>query len=511
MSFTHTALYSFQLHVAERDMAVIAPSPETPSPTDASPPTPLAVPTNPPTVESQQNGTSETVASGVSTKVSPNNYVAGAMVGLASSIIVCALFMYASDVRERRRANKWASDHGHDDVVDDDSSQKSAFRSRVGDGESQTSAGSMHAESGFWVHAKVAMSKSTELVEYEGGNGTNPQNMLPPMLADEARAEDLASHNLALTTISDDASISRVSTLTMSLKESAYSYSAGIEEKLSRYAIESSSHVTELDDAHRVSDDTKLTSLVKGGMDDADVDASVCSSLTGGSHSTAQLLGEDCLDIKFHQTPESTPFDSLETSPETPIVESDNDEIQSDEDDDDFTIDSHEQGNNELVQLEQLLAGIPFDEMSQGTPARQTDEDDEVARDTEDSHDEPTCSKYDTYVRDVCVVPSPTDGKISLGLELLDAATEDGFPTVSSIDLSGPLLGQVLLGDAIVAINEKDTSGFSSKEVMKLVVDTPNGDEDKMIKLTIMSSAKNEWSLSDGEDDSIDLESATEI
>jgi hypothetical protein len=331
------------------------------------------------------------------------------------------------------------------------------------------------------------------------------------MLADEARAEDLASHNLALTTISDDASISRVSTLTMSLKESAYSYSAGIEEKLSRYAIESSSHVTELDDAHRVSDDTKLTSLVKGGMDDADVDASVCSSLTGGSHSTAQLLGEDCLDIKFHQTPESTPFDSLETSPETPIVESDNDEIQSDEDDDDFTIDSHEQGNNELVQLEQLLAGIPFDEMSQGTPARQTDEDDEVARDTEDSHDEPTCSKYDTYVRDVCVVPSPTDGKISLGLELLDAATEDGFPTVSSIDLSGPLLGQVLLGDAIVAINEKDTSGFSSKEVMKLVVDTPNGDEDKMIKLTIMSSAKNEWSLSDGEDDSIDLESATEI
>ena len=52
---------------------------------------------------------------------------------------------------------------------------------------------------------------------------------------------------------------------------------------------------------------------------------------------------------------------------------------------------------------------------------------------------------------------------------------------------------------------------FSSNEVMKLVVDTPNGDEDKMIKLTIMSSAKNEWSLSDGEDDSIDLESATEI
>ena len=503
-------------------MAMIAPPPppETPSTTTSAPtPTPVAIPTNPPTVESQQSGTSETVAAGGSTKVSANNYVAGAMVGLASSIIVCALFMYASDVRERRRATKWTSEHhGQDDVVDDDSSQKSAFRSRVGDGESQTSAGSMHgsnAESGFWVHAKVATSKSTELVEYEGGNGTNPQNMLPPMLADEARAEDAANHNLALTTISDDASISRVSTLTMSLKESAYSYSAGIEEKLSRYAIESSSHVTELDDAHRVSDDTKLTSLVKGGMDDADVDASVCSSLTGGSHSTAQLLGEDCLDVKFHQTPESTPFDSLETSPETPIVDEEHDvEIQSDEDDDDFTIDSHEQGKNELVQLEQLLAGIPFDELSQGTPARENDEDDEVAMDTEeDNLDEPTDSKHDAYVRDVCFVPSPTEGKVSLGLELLDAATEDGFPTVSSIDLSGPLLGQVLLGDAIVAVNEKDTSGLSSNEVMKLVGDSPNGAEDagKMIKLTVMSSAKNEGSLSDGEDDSIDLESATEI
>lgn len=485
----------------------MAAPPSAASPT-ASPPVEPSAP--PPTVTVLDGGNvpTETVSTSDGNGSTTIQSVAAAMVGLSSAIIVCALGLYVSDLRERRRHAKWAEEHHHQDVVDDNSSQKSAFRSRVG-GESQTSAGSMHgsnAESSYWVHARVESSKSTELVEYEGGG--NPQNMLPPMLADEARPEE-ANHTLALTRIEqDDASISRVSTLTMSLKEGGYSYGGvDIEDKFSRCAIESSSNVTELDDAHRVSDDTKLTSLVKGGMSEDNADVSVCSSLTNGSQSTAQLLGEDCLDIKL-QTPEATPFASLEVSPDTPHVEEDDVVMKSDdEDDDDFTIDSHEASKvNELAQLEQLLSGIPFDELSQGTPApNENDGPNEAQEET----------MQEGYVRNVCFVPYAMEGKISLGLVLVDASSEDGFPNVSDIDLNGPLAGQVFVGDAIVAVNEKDTSGLSSKEVMMLFVGANtqvDGREGKTIKLTVMTSqATEEGSSSDGEDDSIDLASATEV
>lgn len=488
----------------------ITPSP-TPSPTgsptlppmiEPTPPSPtIASPTSP--VLQGDNGPTETVTAGGDGSTTIQS-IAAAMVGVSSAIIVCALALYASDLRERRVHAKWAAEHNNQDVVDDNSSQKSAFRSRVG-GESQTSAGSMHgsnAESGYWVHAHVASTNSTELVEYKGGS--NPQNMLPPMIADEARAED-TNHNLALTRIEqDDASISRVSTLTMSLKEGGYSYGADIEEKLSRYAIESSSNVTELDDAHRVSGETKLTSLVQGDMPEEN-DASVCSSLTNGSQSTAKLIGEDCLDVKLHQTPDRTPlaspFASLEVSPDTPHVEEEDAVMESDEDDDDFTIDSHEAKENELAQLEHLLAGIPFDELSQGTPAPQ--ESDVYAKSNRSAH-----------VRDVCFVPYAMEGIISFGLELFDAASEDGFPTASEIDLQGPLAGKVFVGDAIVAVNEKDTSGFSSNEVIKLCVGARaqlDGSEGKTIKLTVMTMETKDGEEEEEEDDSIDLESATEI
>jgi len=495
---------------------MIAPTPSpTASPVNTPSTSPSTAPSStPPTPATVPTGSTETLSAGNADGTT--NSAAIAIVGIASTIIVCALAVYASDMRERRLYDKRVKEHGHQDVVDDNSSQKSAFRSRVG-GESQTSAGSMHGshtESGYWVHARVASTNSTELVEYEGGG--NPQNMLPPMLADEARAEE-PNNALALTRIPDDASISRVSTLTMSLKEqSRYSYGADIEEKLSRYAIESSSHVTELDDAHRVSDDTKLTSLVKGGM--AAEDASVCSSLTNGS--SAQLLGEDCLDVKFHQTPEGTPFASLEVSPDTPHEEEYDVEMHaSDVDDDDFTIDSHEQANgNELAQLEQLLAGIPFDEMSQGTPTGTDDDDDDDAKDVPmDTDSNEKESGRDVYVRDVCFVPYLMEGKVSLGLELFDATSEESFPTVATLDLDGPLIGQVLIGDAIIAVNEKDTSGLSSEETMKLLEfqifhagDMETDQTTKMIKMTVMSPGTDEGSLSDDQQ-SIDLESATEI
>lgn len=390
--------------------------------------------------------------------------------------------MYASDLRDRYRREKWAKEQRRDDVVDDGSSQPSPKRSRS-EVESKTSAGSTHEESDYWVQLT-----SNELVEYQGGK--NPHNILPPFLTDEEREEIY----LALT-LPEGASISRVSSMTGSFLEGGFSY-ADIEEKFSGHAVESSSRVTVLSDAHRVSDDTALSSLIKGDG----FDASVCSSLTNGSSGTALRLGEECLNIKFHQTQgTSTPLDSRDSSPDTPSMEDDG--VKSNDDTGEVSSEKIMDEKDELTQLEQLIAGIPFDELSIGT---QTDA---------DTHEEPEERiSRDVFVREVCFVPCAAEGKVALGLECYDATSADNHPTVQKVDLSGPLVGRVFIGDAILAVNDKDTSGLSSEEIMELFEskDSTSEHATKMIKLTVMSSEADGGSLSDGQQ-SVDLESAVEI
>jgi hypothetical protein len=261
---------------------------------------------------------------------------------------------------------------------------------------------------------------------------------------------------------------------------------ADFEEKFSGQAIESSSAVTVLSDAHRVSKDTALSSLIKGDG----FDASVCSSLTNGSS------GEECLDIKFHQT---TPLTCLDVSKDTPFVE--DDRVKSDDDTGELSGENVFDEKDEVTQLEQLIAGIPFDEMSIGT---QTDA---------DTHEEPEERiSRDVFVRDICFVPCAAEGKVSLGLECYDATSADSHPTVLKVDLSGPLVGRVFIGDAILSVNDKDTSGLCSEEIIKLFEskDSTSEHATKMIKLTVMSSEADGGSLSDGQQ-SVDLDSAVEI
>jgi hypothetical protein len=395
-------------------------------------------------------------------------------------------------LRDRYRHEKWATEQRNQDVVDDDSTQKSVYRSRV-EGESQTSAGSTHQESAYWVQV------TNELVEYQ----RNSQKILPPLISDEAARDE----NCLALTLPDDNSISRVSTLTASLVEGGFSSYGSFssyddfEEKLSHHSIESSSDVTELSDSDRVPDDTALASLIK-------CDASVCSSLTSiGSQSTVLLLGEECLDIKFRQTPDtSSPF-SLVLSPDTPLV--DDGGVVSDYDTGVLSGEKLIDESDELAQLEQIIAGIPFDEMSIGTPMPDNVEE---RKDVEETREEPEESSRDVFVRQVCFAPCATGEKVSLGLELYDASSAETYPTVSKVDLSGLLVGRLFIGDAILAVNDQDTCGLCSEEIMKLLESEDSASEHgtKMITMTVMSSESDGGSLSDGQQ-SIDLDSAVEV
>ena len=468
----------------------------------------LTTPTAPSSSPSSEpSTTTETVSSGSNGEniAAGAEKVAAAMVGVASSIIVCALVLYASDLRDRYNHEKWASEQRRlQEVADDNSTEKSACHDRS-ENESNATTGSTAAESGYWVQVT-----SNELVEYTGGQ--NRQNILPPLLADEPREEV----ELALTCLpldDDDNSISRVSTLTASFMEGGFSY-ADIEEKMSRHAIESSSDVTELDDYHRVADDTALRSLIKDAMDD--YEGSVCSSLTNAS--STRLRGEECLDLKGQAgnqtTPDSTPLPSLEVSPDTPLVDDDGVQREGNATNELLRDQRHADtaNGNELAQLEQLIAGIPFDEMSYGTSSHVTSDN----QNDNEVRDEP--EETEAYLRDVCFVPCASGGNVSLGLLIYDAPSEEGYPTVAHVDFSGPLAGQLFIGNAILAVNDTNTTGLSSEEVMELfersdsIMKEPEHAK-QMIKLTVMSLESDGGSSSDGQQ-SLDLgfpESAEEV
>jgi hypothetical protein len=183
------------------------------------------------------------------------------VMGVASSIIVCALALYAVDLRER-----YQSPPPGGMMTGDDVSHKPDEQTSMGRDEDDTSVGSVShsSQSGYWINTK-------QLVKYEGP-------ILPPMLA-------LTKYDAA-----EDQSISRISTMTQSV---AYSY--GLEDMASRLAIESSSQVTELSDDYRVGKDTALTTLVKSGENissSSSSDMSRSSSLTSVNSNASSLVGE---------------------------------------------------------------------------------------------------------------------------------------------------------------------------------------------------------------------------
>jgi hypothetical protein len=458
--------------------------------------------------------------------------------GLASSIVVCSLFLYASDLRDRYKHEQLVQQQQEElngPLDDDNSSQKSMQNSKT------TSVPSTDAEGGYYITARL----NNEIVEYRGADNRK-NNILPPMMLTDGREyfqTELRAIEAAPHDDDDGRSISRVSTLTTSLVEGGYggytSY-ADIEEKKSRRAIESSS--AEPSDNHRVTDQTNLKELVANAAkeghpsdeNDSTVaennDASVCSSLTNGSNTPSgspKLLGEHCL--------ERESMSSLEFSPDTP---------QLDESPEKRGEDGHEvakkprahrvqENDNQLSQLEQLVARIPFVNKFGGVSSPQAAA---TAASTNDDakheapEDEPPVvpaaatdgCEEDSYVRDIYFVPCTEECSPSLGLELSDAKSPEAWTRVIKVEDLSPLVGRIFVGDLILSVNDIDTAGRSSKNVLELLekthahvdgVDESSVASSRMTKLTVIGAESDNGSLSDGQQ-SFDLgqpESGVEV
>mmetsp|Transcript_20886 Transcript_20886/g.30935 ORF Transcript_20886/g.30935 Transcript_20886/m.30935 type:complete len:470 (-) Transcript_20886:2803-4212(-) len=303
------------------------------------------------------------------------------MVGLASAIIVCAALLYFHDLRDRFRGNH---EHLNDNKIEGANI------------EGNTSAGSTsHEGSTYWINT--------------------PSTALPPMASPEQ----------------EDNSLSRVSTLTASMIESAgvsQIWSFSVDEKLQ--TIDSSSQVTELSDEHLVPKDTALTTLMK---------SEYSSSSNDGDDDEDSLLGENCLPEEV-ETFEDSPRPSFECTPEKHEERN----VPSEGSDEDLY------NRAGPVQLEELLSRIPFEEMS-NTPS---------------------------VVRDIYFFPNGS--KSFIGVKVQDNELT-GYPKFVEVDNSSPLTGRIFAGDTILSLNDIDGAAFTAEETLSVL----RGGT--MVKMTVRS------------------------
>ena len=350
------------------------------------------------------------------------------VLGVASTVILVAALLYIMDSRRRVGTEKT-----REDCVDQDKhqSQKSVDRDTI--------AGSTTSDSGFYVH-------TLEAVCYEGSGNL----ILPPMTDGDNEDEDYP----------DDLSISRLSTMTESMVDgtarSDYSFGV-VEGKLSS----SSSVVTVLSHASRVSPHMDLASLMHAGVHSSPDSPYSSESSYGSSHDSA-LLGEN-LARSTHCTP--IPFSSFfEYTPSAGKTEKGKETNEGSE---------HGEDRHPKDHLEHLIARIPFEEMA-NTPK---------------------------VVREVQIAPV---GEGGLGLHLGPAGLR-GHPYVVALDVASPLTGRIFTGDRILIINGADTIGLSQGDASALlqIANCSN-----RIQMTVCSNKSGDaHSLSDGDDmlDSFDL------
>lgn len=325
-------------------------------------------------VKVQQNSNVDTIKT---------HTVPSLMVGLASVIIVCAAILYFHDLRDRFRGGQ---------VQTNDN--KSEGENIEGD----TSAGSTsHEGSTYWVNT--------------------PSTALPPMASPDQ----------------EDISLSRVSTLTASMMESAgvsQPWSFSVDEKLQ--TIDSSSQVTELSDEHLVPQDTSLKTLMKSDYSS--------SSNDGDDEEEDSLLGEKCLSEQLYETFEGSPRPSFEYTPE----KQEERDVPCEEPDDDSS------ARAGPVQLDEFLSQIQCNEMSNKA----------------------------FVVRDIYFCPNGSKSSIGVKVKGDDG---DGYPKIVEVDNASPLAGRVFVGDVILSLNDVDGIGFSSEEILSLL------GAGNMVKITLRS------------------------
>lgn len=107
------------------------------------------------------------------------------------------------------------------------------------------------------------------------------------------------------------------------------------------------------------------------------------------------------------------------------------------------------------------------------------------------------------YVRSIFFVPvCGTAGSAhALGIELEGTSSSTNHPSVKSIHGESPLRGRVFEGDVVLAVNNKDATGLGGKEVSRLATDGSKLSD--VIKLTVISNKP------DGSDTGSDTDQAS--
>jgi hypothetical protein len=73
----------------------------------------------------------------------------------------------------------------------------------------------------------------------------------------------------------------------------------------------------------------------------------------------------------------------------------------------------------------------------------------------------------DSYVRDIYFVPVAANTVLDLGIQLHDPSCTSTHPMIASVQKSSPLAGRLFEGDILLAVNNVETTGLCGDEVSK--------------------------------------------
>lgn len=408
---------------------------------------------------------------------STSHAIPAIMVGLASSVVFCALFLYCADARDKRKHNLWLREQREiDELPDDNSSEKSlvvnddneggrqlpACAVPTFDSTEQSSDGSNVGSqgSGYWIHAMMK-----DIADYNNcpsskyTNAVPPPNMLPP-LDREGECNDSIEEDVAPRGNSkyEDLSISRVSTLTTSVMEESLSpprYDADVDGQGAISSLLRQSRSNGLSDC---------SSLTDGSVDD----------ITGVDDAqAAMLLGEQCLTSTQSREAEDGRDDSATGEAATSASDARDDEEM--DDNDDYAGDKADL-SQQMRNLEELIASInplcavgppPLD-----LPTLAEEEEEEV-----DQRDDGSESRHGSLrppsssKREIFFVPPSAGGKGTIGLTFKEQPSDSlSHPIVSKVEKESTFTNRIFPGDAVLAVDDLDTVGLLGSEVVNLMV-----------------------------------------
>lgn len=232
--------------------------------------------------------------------------------------------------------------------------------------------------------------------------------------------------------------------------------------------------------------------------------------------SPTELRGEKCLEAEDDAFEAQQDEDSLGRSPDTPYHKSHEVARMRNE----FSQLEHlynakmEEGTRsmeerKLTPLEKLLerGRLPIQEY-QAPRSESLEESSEI----DDSLDQ-------SYVRNIFYVPScpsiGTSNSNALGIEFEGASCTSSYPSVKSVHGESPLRGRLFEGDKILAVNNKHTAGHQAKETEGLALNemvTPNNSSlslSEAVKLTVLSrnpDGSDDSSSSNSESDQVSMD-----